>query len=312
MAIKAQKILSMEDAMSNLLFGSVQQAKEENNSKSDLIEIPYEKLVYYKDQHYRMYTSEEAQRTIDSIKQVGVLEPPIVRPLENGVYEVLAGRNRTECAKLAGIPAMPCKVIEADDETAVLIVNATNLCRRESVSVMEKAWGYRQMLESLEKSGKQKTISAIAETMEESRKQIYRYIRLTYLIEPIQKLIDTGEVTRTTGYILSFISPNNQKVIAKHLENLRRKFTPKEASLLKDFCDENDCITQDDIITVLSPKVSEDEMEVKRKYTKINLSELQPLLCSKGLISNDELSSLKPKKLQQKLTEIIISLLENQ
>lgn len=160
MSLAKQALPSLEEAFAGVVFGT-----SSNNStpKNSIVEIPFEDLVLYENQKYRMYNEEEKFAMVEDIKINGVLSPAVVRPLADG-YQILAGRNRTECARLAGLSKMPCFVkTECNEAMAKLIVNSSNLNQRTELSIKERAFGYRDQKAALEELGYgKKTVAEVA------------------------------------------------------------------------------------------------------------------------------------------------------
>ena len=327
MEIKPQKPINLEEAMSNMLYGieTVPKAKhvpaEELSSERKIVSIPFDKLVF-RDQKYRLVNESEKEEMTASIKSVGVLHPPIVRPVENGRFEVISGRNRTICAKEAGLPNMPCEIQIMDDVTANLAVHCANLEGRSGLSVMERAWGYRELYDTLKDSGNNNALSEIvkfAETKEgagsgkDLRKRIQRYLRYTYLIDRLGNLVDTGELSKGAAYDLSFISEDNQETIADYFAKYKEEYNPEIAQELRKYCETHAVLSEEDIDKLLYPpniSKKEKKIKVKKTYAKIDLTELTPLLTQKGLLQNDQIEGKKQKEINQTIYDLILNLLQ--
>lgn len=215
-----------------------------------LVQVPLAQLVPWEQadgspQPFKPYTPEKLGELADSIRQHGVLEAIRVRP-RNGKFQILAGHNRSQAAKLAGLTTIPAIVEDVDDDQAALILVDSNLQHREKLLPSEKAWAYRTRLEALKrKAGRPKNNSAqlepnfrsnetVAEEVGESRAQIQRYIRLTYLNPLLLELVDQEKIGMTPGVELSYLSDNTQdKLLEVMATNGIQKISGKQAKDLR-------------------------------------------------------------------------------
>ena len=214
-------VSSATDEALSILFQN-NQNKPPTAEVNGITRIPLDQLKGYRDehgkaQHYRPYTPDQLQDLAESIQQLGILSPIVVRP-KHGGYEILAGHNRTEAARLAGLEEVPCIIREADDPVAKLIVNTSNLNQRQELSFSEKAWGYRNAIEAIVAMGAQKgkTVAVLSETNGENRRQIQRYIRLTYLIDEFLAQVDRNELPFRVGVNLSFLTRDQQELLHEY------------------------------------------------------------------------------------------------
>lgn len=265
MTIKTQTVPTLEESYSSMLFGS------SDMIKSQIQEIEIDKLTFYKDQVYRMYTPDEIAAMVSSIKENGILHPVIVRPVGDDTYEVLSGRNRTKCAKQAGLFTVPCMIKKCDDLQAKLMINDTNLCQRKSLSIRELAFGYKEQLDVMKQLHQsKKTISAIAERTGENVKTIQRYIRLTFLIPELFNLIEQKKHPIMTGVALSYFTTRNQQIIFQYL-NDHPSTKIKDGHLQQAHKFEN--LTDE----ILSSIFDQPKSSPKCEYIKITYAELERL-----------------------------------
>lgn len=168
----------------------------------------------------------------DSIEERGVIVPVLVRPLDNGMYEIVAGHNRVEASTLAGKDDIPCDVREMDDDTATILMVDSNL-QRETVLPSEKGWAYRYKLEAIKSQGKRNDLTShqlgekldrklsvqrVAENTNESMNQILRFIRLTYLIPQLLNKVDEKKLAFIPAVELSYLKEHEQKWLYSNLE----------------------------------------------------------------------------------------------
>lgn len=157
-------------------------------------QIPLSEIRPFKNHPFKVTDDELMQQTIDSIMQVGVLNPAIIRPAPEGGYEMVAGHRRLHAADLAGLKTIPAIVRNLDDDEAVILMVDSNL-QRETISPMERAQAYKMKLEALKHQGKRRDLTSsqvgtklrtdeiIAQQTGSSRNQVQRFVRQDYEFE---------------------------------------------------------------------------------------------------------------------------------
>ena len=187
--------------------------------------IAVSKLRSFENNPYQVRDDAEMNTLIESIQMQGVLSPLIVRPIENtDEYEVVSGHRRLHAARKAGIPEVPALIYALDRDTAAIAVVDSNL-HREHILPSEKAFAYRMKLEAMSRQGhrsdltsdqlgrKLETAEIIAQQSDDSKSQVRRYIRLTYLIPELLEKMDQGEIALPVGVELSFLDEQNQRAV---------------------------------------------------------------------------------------------------
>lgn len=187
-------------------------------SDSQIILLPISQLDEIDDQPFPINDS-KVEQIADSIENVGVIEPLIVVK-NSDRYNILSGRHRFRACQKIGKTDIPCYIKETDDTTARYILIATNTDRNNEYSPMVYARAYAEQIELMKKLGKKSVINAIAEQNGINRKQIYRYLRLNYLIPEIQKWIEDKVLTIEAAVELSFLSDEKQLAFYNHLNDL--------------------------------------------------------------------------------------------
>ncbi len=195
------------------------------------IAIPVEKLYPFEGHPYKVLDNEEMEMLTESIQNEGVLSPLIVRLLEGtDGYEVISGHRRLHAAQRAGLSKVPALVYEISREEAAVMLVDSNL-HREHILPSEKAFAYRLKADALNHRGERTDLTLgqlgpklrsdemIAEESGESRKQVQRYIRLTYLIPELLQLVDDGKIALTPAVELSYLPEKAQTCL---LEEIRR------------------------------------------------------------------------------------------
>ena len=187
--------------------------------------IAVSKLRSFENNPYQVRDDAEMNTLIESIQMQGVLSPLIVRPIENTEeYEVVSGHRRLHAAQKAGITEVPALIYALDRDTAAIAVVDSNL-HREHILPSEKAFAYRMKLEAMSRQGhrsdltsdqlgrKLETAEIIAQQSDDSKSQVRRYIRLTYLIPEFLEKMDEGEIALSVGVELSFLDESSQREV---------------------------------------------------------------------------------------------------
>ena len=195
------------------------------NTMKKPVAIPVEKLRPFAGHPFKVKDDEEMNTLIESIQTQGVLSPLIVRPIENTEeYEVISGHRRLHAAQKAGITEVPALIYALDRDAAAIAVVDSNL-HREHILPSEKAFAYKMKLEAMSRQGhrsdltsdqlgrKLETAEIIAQQSDDSKSQVRRYIRLTYLIPEFLEKMDQGEIALSIGVELSFLDESIQREV---------------------------------------------------------------------------------------------------
>ena len=195
------------------------------NTMKKPVAIPAEKLRPFAGHPFKVRDDDEMNTLIESIQTQGILSPLIVRPIENTEeYEVISGHRRLHAAQKAGITEVPALIYALDRDAATIAVVDSNL-HREHILPSEKAFAYRMKLEAMSRQGhrsdltsdqlgrKLETAEIIAQQSDDSKSQVRRYIRLTYLIPELLEKMDQGEIALSIGVELSFLDESSQQEV---------------------------------------------------------------------------------------------------
>ena len=195
------------------------------NTMKKPVAIPVEKLRPFAGHPFKVRDDDEMNTLIESIQTQGVLSPLIIRPIENtDEYEVVSGHRRLHAAVKAGISEVPALIYALDRDAATIAVVDSNL-HREHILPSEKAFAYRMKLEAMSRQGhrsdltsgqlgrKLETAEIIAQQSDDSKSQVRRYIRLTYLIPEFLEKMDEGEIALSVGVELSFLDESSQREV---------------------------------------------------------------------------------------------------
>lgn len=261
------------------LFKSSEQREE--TTGNGITSLPLSKLQPFNKHPFKKHSTEKMQELADSIAERGVIVPILVRPIENGKYEIVAGHNRAEASKIAGNGTVPCDVREMDDDTATIIMVDSNL-QRETVLPSEKAWAYRYKLEAIKSQGKRNDLTSaqlvpklnareiVANESGENRMQISRYIRLTHLIPRLLDKVDEKKLAFIPAVELSYLKEQEQKWLYSNLEREEYFGVPGAlASKLKGIS-QNGKLTEKKIDDIIVSKVQTPPKKVKISHKIIS------------------------------------------
>lgn len=189
--------------------------------------LPIEKLRPFEGHPFKVADNEEMDQLAESIMTQGVLTPLVVRPLENGEYEVISGHRRLHACKKAGLDSIPAIVADMDRDAAAIALVDSNL-HREHILPSEKAFAYKLKMDAIKHQGLtcgqvgHKSRDVLSE--EESGRQVQRYIRLTNLIPGILQMVDDGRIALTPAVELSYLTNAEQEDLLETME--REDCTP--------------------------------------------------------------------------------------
>jgi len=212
-------------------------------------ELPLEKLVPFPNHPFKVTDDEKMQETVDSIKEYGVLVPILVRPKDDGNYEIVSGHRRHHASILAGKTEIPAIIREMDDDAAILVMVDSNL-QRENILPSEKALAYKMKLDAMNRQGKRndltcsqfgnklygkKSSDLLAEQTGDSKNQIFRYIRLTDLQPELLDMVDNKQMAFNSAVEVSYLAENEQIQLYEVLKTNECCPSLSQASRLKKF-----------------------------------------------------------------------------
>ena len=204
-------------------------------------------LQPFRNHPFRLYSDAQMQELVQSIRENGVITPILVRPLASGGFEIVSGHNRVEACKLAGIETIPAIVREMDNDTAILLMVDANQ-QRESILPSEKGFAYKMRLDAMKRQGKrpaavgtqigyksgEKSADRLAREVGESRNQIQRYIRLTYLIPELRDMVDNGKLALNPAVELSYLPTVEQTYVLEAILSEQCAPTLAQAKQMKE------------------------------------------------------------------------------
>ena len=251
-------------------------------AKEKRTEMPLSDLHPFEGHPFKVLDDELMEQTVESIRQIGVVSPLIVRPDPEGGFEILSGHRRLHAAQLAGLETVPVIVKEKDDDAAIIFMVDSNL-QRENILPSERAFSYKMKLEAMKHQGqrgdltsdqvgqKSWAVNQLADDANESKTQVQRFIRLTNLIPEILDMVDEKKIAFNPAVELSYLKPSEQKEFLEAMDYAQASPSLSQAQRLKKLSQEGDC-TLDAMCEVMN-EIKKDELdhvtiknEVLRKY----------------------------------------------
>ena len=212
-------------------------------------EIPLSELHPFEGHPFRVADDEDMEKTVESIKEYGVLTPAIVRPDPYGGYEIISGHRRHHASGLAGKETMPAIVRDMDDDAAIILLVDSNL-HRENILPSERAYAYRMKLDATKHQGKatsrqvgEKSLSVaqVSTAANESQRQIHRYVRLTELIPQLLDMVDEKKLAFNPAVEISYLSREEQAQLIEAMDFAQATPSLSQAQRLKKMSQEGAC-----------------------------------------------------------------------
>lgn len=243
-------------------------AKEEQ-----IVYLKLSDLHAFKNHPFQVRNDEEMKAMVSSVRDKGVTQPAIVRPREDGGYEIVSGHRRQKASELAGFVDMPCIVRDLTDEQAITQMVEDNTNQRENILPSERAKALKMQLEAIKHQGAKEATSGqldpkdagrrsneiVAERNKMTVKQVQRYIKLNDLVPDLQKMMDAGQIKFTPAVELAYIKPKNQRYIAVAIEGQQSAPSLSQAQRMREL-DQKGVLNGD----VIDGIMMEDKKEVDK------------------------------------------------
>jgi ParB family chromosome partitioning protein len=261
-----------------------EQEKIKEATNKGITKLPISKLKPFDKHPFRKYSDEKMKSLSESIKEQGVIVPILVRPYKHDKYEyeIVAGHNRVQGARIAGLDEIPCNVREMDDETAVILMVDSNLQQREGILPSEKAFAYKLKLEAIKAQGKRNDLTSgqivpklkeareiVGEDVGDNYKQVSRYIRLTNLNDNLLEKVDEKKMSFIPAVELSYLKKKEQESLFDILNREENFSVPlKQAKMLKGIS-QNGELTYEKIDKIITQKMKQPSKVIELSYKKI-------------------------------------------
>ena len=238
-----------------------------------IVYIKLSDLHAFKNHPFQVRNDEEMKAMVSSVRDKGVTQPAIVRPREDGGYEIVSGHRRQKASELAGFTDMPCIVRNLTDEQAITQMVEDNTNQRENILPSERAKALKMQLEAIKHQGAKEATSGqldpkdagrrsneiVAERNKMTVKQVQRYIKLNDLVPDLQKMMDAGQIKFTPAVELAYIKPKNQRYIAVAIEGQQSAPSLSQAQRMREL-DQKGVLNGD----VIDGIMMEDKKEVDK------------------------------------------------
>lgn len=233
-------------------------------------EIPLSDLHPFEGHPFRVVDDEDMEKTVESIRDYGVLTPAIVRPDPNGGYEIISGHRRHHASELAGKETMPAIIRDMDDDAAIILMVDSNL-QRETILPSERAFAYKMKLDAIKHQGARSDLTSpqlaakfrsddlVAKDTGMSGDTVRRYIRLTELIPELLDMVDNGQIKFNPAVELSYLAQEEQKDFLSAMDYAQTAPSLSQAQRIKKMSQEGTC-TLDAMCEVMN-EVKKDAMD---------------------------------------------------
>jgi len=266
------------------IFGSSEvQSKEDRNGTEQVQDILLSELHPFKNHPFKILDDESMDKTVESVREFGVLTPAIVRPRDEGGYEIVSGHRRCHASEIAGKETLPCIIRNLDDDAATILMVDANL-QREELLPSERAWAFKMKLDAMKRlAGRPSKENAsqigthlrsdqiLAEETGISRNQIQRYIRLTNLLPEILDMVDNKQIGFNPAVELSYLDEDEQRRLLEAMDFSQSTPSLSQAQRIKKIAQEEG-ITQEAMNVIMSEEKKSDvdrvtiKNDILRKY----------------------------------------------
>ena len=274
------------------------QEERDDMKKEKVEEIDISLLDQFPNHPFKVLENEDLKKLTESVKDNGILEPIIVRKKDNDRYEIISGHRRKKACELNGFTKIPCLIRDMSDDEAIIYMVDSNM-HREQILPSEKAYAYKLKLDALKHQGKRndltscpvgdklKSVQYLADDVDDSARNIYRYVRLTELIPILLQYVDNAflgekpEMALRPAVEISYLTKDEQQMLAgsiefysctpSHAQSIRLRKLSEEGKLDSDSIDE----------------IMEEEKPNQIPKLKLNESKLREVLPSS--ITNDRI-----------------------
>ena len=215
-------------------------------------EIPLSELHPFEGHPFRVVDDEDMMKTVESVREYGVLTPAIVRPDPYGGYEIISGHRRHHASELAGKETMPAIVRDMDDDAAIILMVDSNL-QRETILPSERAFAYKMKLDAIKHQGARSDLTSrqvvgkpemadvVGEQAGESGRQVQRYIRLTELIPELLDMVDAGQIKFNPAVELSHLAKQEQQDFLSAMDFAQTTPSLSQAQRIKKMSQDGEC-----------------------------------------------------------------------
>ena len=249
--------------------------------------LPLSELHDFPNHPFKVRDDEAMQETAESIRQYGVLVPAIVRPCEDGGYEIIAGHRRRHGSELAGLSAMPCIVRQMDDDTATILMVDSNI-QRENILPSERAQAYKMKLEAIRRKagrpaktaeidgknnsrqvvGNLESADIVGQEAGESGRQVQRYIRLTELSPELQQMVDEKKIALSPAYQIAALTPKEQGLLLETIDSEQTTPSLSQAQRMKKLSQSGE-LNEDTMLSIMMEQKKPEKNDITLSGEKL-------------------------------------------
>ena len=263
-----------------------------------VVMIPVNQIHEFKNHPFKVLDDEDMRKTVDSIREYGVLVPVIIRPDGNGEYEMISGHRRRYASIMAGKKEVPAIIREMDDDTATILMVDSNL-QREHILPSERAKAYKMKMEALKHQGKRTDLTScqvgtrlradeeLAKQTGESARTVQRFVRLNNLIPELLDLVDEKKIAFNPAVEISYMKPEEQKEFYEAMEIAQTTPSLSQAQRLKKSSQEGNCTAE------LIERIMDEEKKNPLNRVVLDSSILQKYLPQKTTAREMEMQILQ-------------------
>lgn len=260
------------------------QEQRDDAKREKVIDIKITDIDDFPKHPFKVLANEDMKNMIASVKEYGVLSPALVRQKSDGRYEMISGHRRKFASQCANLNTIPCIVRNLTDDEATILMIDSNLSQREKILPSERAFAYKMKLEAIKHQGRKECLTStplveklsseiIGSENNESREQVRRYIRLTYLNTELLDLVDNGTIAFRSAVELSYLKKDEQEILVDFIKYNQSTPSLEQAIKLKKLSQENllDVDEMHDILSSLKPN-----QKSKLKFDRERLRNVLP------------------------------------
>lgn len=249
------------------------------------LEIDINRIQSFQNHPFKVVDDEKMDDLVNSIRQNGVLTPVLVRPTDDGGYEMISGHRRMHAAERAGLVTIPAIIREMTDDDATIVMVEAN-SQREEILPSEKAFAYKMRMEAVKRQagrpgkdnysqlgnnfGTKTSSEELAKELGESKNQIFRYIRLTELIPELLEMVDTKKMPLVTAVDISYIDPKVQKYLYEYIKE-NGMVKSYQVTALRKYLEDYETIGQSKMISVLNDMITGKKQSKSVHFTEKKL-----------------------------------------
>lgn len=248
-----------------------------------IYEIPLSEIDVFPDHPFQVRLDEDMDQLVQSIRERGIITPVTLRQKDDGRYEIVSGHRRCKASELAGMDTVKAEIVELSRDEAIIMMVESNL-QRSTILPSEKAFSYKMRLEAMNRQGKRTDLtscpvdtksdsgSLVGKDQGDSRRQVFRYIRLTELIPEILQMVDDGKIAFRPAVEISYLSQNEQRDLLESMKYADATPSLAQAIKMKKFSGEGKLGPD-----VIESIMSEEKPNQREKYT-FKADRLRPLI----------------------------------